>query len=90
MQTKDLLQLPQIFLLDILIFSEKNIAKAMIPMFSMPREKRKDPITIQELMEGMSETDRKVMNFFFSGRDAFEKVMANNLISCTDSKFGIC
>ena len=84
MQMKDLLQLPQIFLLDILIFSEKNIAKAMIPMFSMPREKRNDPTAIQELMEGMSETDRNVMNFFFSGRDAFEKVMANDLISRTD------
>jgi hypothetical protein len=46
----------------------------MISMFSMPREKRNDPTAIQELMESMSETDRKVMNFFFSGREAFEKV----------------
>jgi hypothetical protein len=35
-------------------------------------------------MERMSETDRKVMNFFFSGREAFEKVMANDLITCTE------
>jgi hypothetical protein len=35
-------------------------------------------------MENMSETDRKVMNFFLSGREAFEKVIANDLISCTD------
>jgi dienelactone hydrolase len=34
-------------------------------------------------MESMSETDRKVMNFFFSGREAFEKIMANDLIRCT-------
>jgi dipeptidyl aminopeptidase/acylaminoacyl peptidase len=32
----------------------------------------------------MSETERKVMNFFFSGREAFEKVMVNDLISGTD------
>jgi carboxymethylenebutenolidase len=66
------------------LLTEKNIAKAMIPMFSMPREKRNDPAAIQELMESMSEIDKKVMDFFFSGRDAFEKVMANDLISCTD------
>jgi hypothetical protein len=56
----------------------------MTPMFSMPREKRNDPNAIQKLMESMSETDRKVMNFFFSGREAFEKVMTNDLISRTD------
>jgi carboxymethylenebutenolidase len=66
------------------LLTEKNIAKAMIPMFAMPREKRNDPTAIQELMESMSETDRMVMNFFASGREAFEKVMANDLISCTD------
>ena len=66
------------------LLTEKNIAKAMIPMFSMPPEKRNDPTAIQELMESMSETDRKVMNFFFSGSEAFEKVMANDLIGCTD------
>jgi carboxymethylenebutenolidase len=66
------------------LLTEKNVAKAMIPMFSMPREKRNDPTAIQELMESMSATDRKVMNFFVSGREAFEKVMANDLISCTD------
>jgi carboxymethylenebutenolidase len=49
----------------------------------MPPEKRNDPAAIQKLMERMSETDRRVMNFFFSGREAFEKVMANDLISCT-------
>lgn len=66
------------------LLTEKNVAKAMIPLFSMPREKRNDPAAIQDLMQSMSETDRKVMNFFFSGREAFEKVMANDLISCTD------
>jgi dienelactone hydrolase len=47
------------------------------------REKRDDPATIQNLMESMSETDRKVMNFFLSGRETFEKIMANDLIRCT-------
>ena len=64
------------------LLTEKNIARAMIPMFSIPREKRDNPATIRNLMESMSETDRKVMNFFFSGREAFEKIMANDLISC--------
>jgi carboxymethylenebutenolidase len=68
------------------LLTEKNIAKAMIPMFAMPREKRNDPTAIQKLMESMSEIDRMVMNFFVSGREAFEKVMANDLISCTDFK----
>jgi carboxymethylenebutenolidase len=66
------------------LLTEKNIAKAMIPVFSMPPGKRNDPTAIQELMESMSKTDRKVMNFFFSGREAFEKVMANDLISGTN------
>jgi carboxymethylenebutenolidase len=66
------------------LLTEKNVAKAMIPMFSMPREKRNDPVAIRDLMQTMSKTDRKVMSFFFSGREAFEKVMANDLISCTD------
>ena len=66
------------------LLTEKNVAKAMIPMFSMPREKRNDPAAIRDLMQTMSETDRKLMNFFFSGREAFEKVMANDLITCTD------
>jgi carboxymethylenebutenolidase len=44
------------------LFTEKNIAKTMIPMFSMPRDKRNDSTAIQEL-ENMSETD-------LSGREA--------------------
>jgi carboxymethylenebutenolidase len=54
----------------------------MTPIFSIPREKRNDPAIIQNLMKTMSETDRKVMDFFFSGREAFEKVMINDLLSC--------
>jgi carboxymethylenebutenolidase len=65
------------------LLTEKNIARAMTPMFSIPREKRNDPATIQNLMESMSETDRKVIDFFFSGREAFEKVMVRDLMSCT-------
>ena len=55
------------------LLTEKNIAKAMIPMFSMPRDKRNDSTAIQEL-ENMSETD-------LSGREAFEKIMTNELQS---------
>jgi len=66
------------------LLTEKNIARAMTPMFSIPHEKRNDPATIRNLMESMSETDRKVMDFFFSGREAFEKVMVNDLMNCTN------
>jgi hypothetical protein len=52
---------PNLFTRQSDLLTEKNIAKAMIPMFSMPHEKRNDPTAIQELMESMSETDRKVM-----------------------------
>jgi carboxymethylenebutenolidase len=64
------------------ILTEKNIARAMKPMFYMPPNKRNGPVAIEKLMESISETDKWVMSFFFSGREAFEKVMVNNLISC--------
>ena len=73
---------PNLFTRHSNILTEKNIAGAMKLMHSIPNDKRNDPAAIQRLMESRSETDRKVMAFFFSGREAFEKVMANDLISC--------
>ncbi len=59
---------PNLFIRHSDLLTEKNVAKAMMPMFSIPPEKRNDPATIQNLMKSMAETDRNVMNFFFSGR----------------------
>lgn len=64
------------------ILTEKNITRAMRTMYSIPPEKRNDSAAIQKLIESMPQTDRRVMNFFFSGREAFEKVMTSDLISC--------
>lgn len=66
------------------LLTEKNIERAMMPIFSIPHDKMNDHTTIQNLMERMSETDRNVTNFFFSRREAFEKVMVNDLISCAN------
>jgi carboxymethylenebutenolidase len=66
------------------IMNEKNIESAMKPLWSLPPEKRNDPGAIQELMKTMPETERKIMQIFFLGREAMEKQMAEDLMSCKD------
>lgn len=66
------------------IMNEENIESAMKPLWSLPPEKRNDPGAIQGLMKTMSETERKVMEIFFLGREAMEKQMAADLMSCKD------
>ncbi len=75
---------PHLFTRHAGILTERNIERAMMPIWSIPREKRNDASTIENLMEKMSETERKVMSFFFSGREAFEKLMISDLLSCKD------
>ena len=67
------------------VMSEKNIESAMRPLWSIPSEKRRDPKTIQDLTSTMSETDRKVMEIFFTGREELEKKLLKDLISCKDA-----
>jgi len=64
------------------VMNEKNIESTMRHMWAVPPEKRADPATIQELMSKMSETERKVANIFFLGRDEMEKQMAQDLLDC--------
>lgn len=66
------------------VMNEKNIESAMKPLWSLPPEKRNDPGSIQELMKTMPETEKKVMEIFFLGREAMEKQMATDLMSCKD------
>lgn len=66
------------------VMTEKNVEKAMTRMFSIPREKRNDPETIQRMMKDLPETDRKVVEIFFTGREVLEKVMCSDLMSCKD------
>ena len=62
--------------------TEEAIAKAMMKMWQIPPEKRSDPVAVQSLMASLSENDRKIMNFFFTGRESAEKSMTQDLLSC--------
>ena len=64
------------------IMNEKNIESAMRHIWTVPPEKRGDPATIQELMSKMSETERKVANMFFLGREEMERKMVQDLLDC--------
>ncbi|MGA2385883.1 MAG: dienelactone hydrolase family protein [Candidatus Bathyarchaeia archaeon] len=64
--------------------TEQAIEKAMMRMWQVPPEKRNDPAAMKALMESLPENDRKVMNFFFAGREAAEKTMAEDLLCCVD------
>jgi len=64
--------------------NEQDIEKAMGRMWQIPPEKRNDPAAVQALMNSLSAKERKAMNFFFSGREAMEKTMAEDLLCCVD------
>jgi carboxymethylenebutenolidase len=66
------------------IMAEKNVEGAMKSMFVIPPEKRNDPTAIQDVMKTMSEDERKVVQIFFTGREALEKTIAGDLLSCKD------
>ncbi len=62
--------------------TEQAIEKAMTRMWQIPPEKRSDPAAIQSLMESLPENERKIMTFFFTGRENAEKTMAQDLLCC--------
>ena len=66
------------------VMTESNVEGAMRSMFSVPPEKRNDPSAIQEAMKTMSEAERRVVGLYFLGREALEKTMAADLMSCKD------
>ena len=64
--------------------TEQAIEKAMMQIWRIPPEKRNDPAAIQALMAGLSENERKIVNFFFTGRELAEKNMAEDLLCCVN------
>ena len=64
------------------LLTEQAIEKAMMRMWQIPPEKRNDPSAIQSLMQSLPENERKIMNYFFTGRENAEKVMAQDLLCC--------
>jgi carboxymethylenebutenolidase len=66
------------------LLTEQAIEKAMMQMWQIPPEKRNDPNAVQSLMKNMSETDRKIVNYFFTSREKGEKTMAEDLLCCVN------
>jgi carboxymethylenebutenolidase len=66
------------------ILKEENIKKAMIPVFSIPREKRNDPSSLKNLISKMTETERKVIQILFMERESLEQKIVDDTISCYD------
>jgi carboxymethylenebutenolidase len=60
--------------------TEQAIEKAMTKMWQIPPEKRNDPAAVQNLMASLPENERKIMNFFFAGRENAEKTMAQDIL----------
>lgn len=75
---------PNLFARNSDLMNEKNIESAMRHMWSLPPEKRRDPSAMQEVMKNMSDTDRKVMQVFFFGREEMEKQMVKDLLNCAE------
>jgi carboxymethylenebutenolidase len=61
---------------------EENIKKAMIPLFSLPREKRYDPSALKDLMAKMTESERKVVQILFQERESLEQKIVKDAMTC--------
>jgi len=64
--------------------TEQAIEKAMMRVWQIPPEKRNDPAAMMALMASLPEDDRKVVNYFFAGREQAEKTMADDLLCCVN------
>jgi carboxymethylenebutenolidase len=64
--------------------TEEAIQRGMTQMWKLPPEKRNDPAEMQKLIASLSEEDRKIVNFFFTGRETAEQAMTKDLLSCVD------
>ncbi len=64
------------------LLNEENIRKAMIPVFSLPREKRSDPSTLKTLMKNMSNADREVVQILFLERQSLEQSIISEAKDC--------
>jgi carboxymethylenebutenolidase len=64
--------------------TEQAIEKAMMRMWQIPPEKRNDPTAVKSLMESLPENERKILNYFFTGRENAEKTMTKDLLCCVN------
>ena len=64
------------------VLREENIRKAMVPVFSIPREKRNDPTTLKNLISKMDETEKKVVQMLFMERETLLQKIADDAIIC--------
>jgi carboxymethylenebutenolidase len=71
------------------VMEERNVESAMKRLWTLPPEKRNDAGAIQGLMGTLSEKERRVMEIFYLGRDAMERQMADDLMSCKDHLVGL-
>ncbi|MFX1280869.1 MAG: dienelactone hydrolase family protein [Promethearchaeota archaeon] len=64
------------------ILKEENIRKAMIPVFSIPRDKRSDPSSLKSIMDNMSDNDKDVVRLLFLERESLEKNIISEAKDC--------
>ncbi len=64
------------------VLDEANVKRAMGPVFSVPREKRSDPSTLQSVMTRMSDAEKEVVKILFVQRQSLEEKMAKDVASC--------
>lgn len=63
------------------LFTQKNIMSAMMPMFSIPPEKRRDPAVMQEIIATAGETEKKILTDLMINRQSIEETMVHDLES---------
>ena len=73
---------PHLFSREKDLLTEQAIEKAMMHIWKIPLEKRGDPDAVQSLIRSLPENDQKVVNYFFTGRENAEKIMAQDLLCC--------
>jgi carboxymethylenebutenolidase len=64
------------------ILKEENIRKAMIPVFSVPREKRSNPTSLKSIMDNMSNDDKDVVRLLYLERESLEKNIISEAKDC--------
>jgi carboxymethylenebutenolidase len=76
---------PHLFTREAELLTEKNVESAMASIWSVTAEgRKKDPRAIEELVKKTSGSQRKIITFFLSGKDAFQRRMVKDLLDCKD------
>lgn len=71
------------------VMEENNVESAMKRLWILPPEKRNDPGAIRGLMATLPEKEKRVMEIFYLGREAMDRQMAADLMSCKDHLLGL-